>query len=68
MYYLIAVSLEQNKTDMYYSEYDFRGCERIEYEGKKFLISKDKGKIDVTNAFYILMGEGKPNQIVYSFA
>ena len=34
--------------------------ERIEDGGKKFLISKDKGMIDLTNAYYILMGEGKP--------
>ncbi|GEM_PF-4997529 len=65
MYYLIAVYLEQNKTDMYYSKYDFRGCERIEDGGKKFLISKDKGMIDLTNAYYILMGEGKPKHNVW---
>ncbi|AMW99279.1 hypothetical protein M3603_08240 [Rummeliibacillus stabekisii] len=64
MYYLIAVYLEQNKTDMYYSEYDFRRCERIEDGGKKFLISKDKGMIDLTNAYYILIGEGKPEHNV----
>jgi len=50
---------------MYYSKYDFRGCERIEDGGKKFLISKDKGMIDLTNAYYILMGEGKPKHNVW---
>ncbi|AMW99192.1 hypothetical protein ATY39_06780 [Rummeliibacillus stabekisii] len=66
MYYLMAVYLEQNKTDMYYSEYDFRGCERIEVEGKRFLITNENRRIDLTNAYYILMGEGKPEYIEYS--